>query len=103
MFNPEYSRVKPDGHGQANMEILDKAGIGYTVVKTYGNGVRVGNVLKHKDKAKRERNGQAWFPNGWTEKDIKRAGSHIASLKKNRKAKDDQPVFGMYKGVRVGI
>lgn len=97
------SRMKSGGHGQENMEILDKAGIGYTVVKTYDNGVRIGNVSKHKKPNKREQGGQAWFPRGWTEKDVKRAGSHVAGLKKNRKAKDGEAVFGMYKGVRVGI
>ena len=101
--NGHISRMKSGGHGQENMEILKKAGIEYTVVKTYANGVRIGSISKHKDKAKRERNAQACFPKGWTKKDIKRAGSHVAGLKKNRKAKDGQPVFGMYKGVRVGV
>ena len=85
------------------MEILKKAGMEYNVVKTYGNGVRVGNVPLHKDPRKRSGTGQSWFPKGWSEKDVKRAGSHVASLKKNRKAKDGQTVYGMYKGIRVGI
>lgn len=33
----------------------------------------------------------------------KRAGSHAAGPKKNRRAKDGQPVFSTCKGVRVGI
>ena len=97
------SRMKSGGHGQENMEILKRAGIAYTVAKTYENGVRVGSVSKHKKPNKRERDAQAWFPRGWTEKDVKRAGSHVASLKRNRNAKDGEAVFGMYKGVRVGI
>lgn len=101
--NGRISRMKSGGHGQENMEILKRVGIEYTIVKTYPNGVRVGNVSKHKNPKKREQSGQAWFPKGWTAKDIKRAGSHVASLKRNRKAKDGQTVYGMYKGVRVGI
>lgn len=97
------SRMKSGGHGQENMEILKKAGMEYNVVKTYGNGVRVGNVPLHKDPRKRFGTGQSWFPKGWSEKDVKRAGSHVASLKKNRKAKNGQTVYGMYKGIRVGI
>ncbi len=47
--------------------------------------------------------GQAWFPKNWTEKDIKRAGEHVASLKTNRHVKDGVKIYGMWKGVRVGI
>ena len=101
--NGHISRMKSGGHGEENMRILEKAGMKYNVVKTYGNGVRAGNIPLHKNPKKRTGAGQTWFPKGWTEKDIKRAGSHVASLKKNRKAKDGQAVYGMYKGVRVGI
>ena len=46
---------------------------------------------------------QSWFPKNWSAKDIKRAGEHVAGLKKNRKAKDGTAVYGVYKGVRVGV
>ena len=32
------SKLKSGGHGQAGMDILDKQGIPYNVVKTYSNG-----------------------------------------------------------------
>ena len=47
--------------------------------------------------------GQAWFPRNWTSKDIKHAGEHVANLRGNRHVKDGIAVFGMWKGVRVGV
>lgn len=32
--------------------------------------------------------GQSWFPKSWTDKDIRRAGEHVAELKGNRKIPD---------------
>lgn len=85
------------------MKQLDKYGIKYNIVKTYPNGVRVGNIPDHKDKRKRTGINQAWFPKTWTARDIKRAGSHVAGLKHNRRVPDGQPIWGIYKGVRVGV
>lgn len=101
----QHIRLKASGHGQAGMNELDKYGIEYHVVKTYPNGVRVGYVPNHKEKRKQSGTGQSWFPKEWTSKDIKRAGEHVANLKHNKSAsaKDGKPVFGMWKGVRVGV
>ena len=96
-------RLVSGGHGQAGMNQLDKYGIKYNVIKTYSNDVRVGNIPNHMQRAKRKEMGQAWFPKSWTEKDIRRAGEQVAGLKKNRHAPDGKAVFGVYKGVRVGI
>ncbi len=96
-------RLKSGGHGQAGMNELEKYGIEYHVVKTYPNGVRVGYIPDHKNKKKQSGTGQAWFPKDWTSKDIKHAGEHVANLKGNRHAKDGETVFGMWKGVRVGV
>ncbi|MBO4766277.1 MAG: EndoU domain-containing protein [Lachnospiraceae bacterium] len=96
-------RLASGGHGQTGMNELDKYGIEYHVVKTYPNGVRVGYVPDHKDKSKRSGIGQAWFPKDWTSRDIKRAGEHVAGLKGNRKVKDGVTIWGMWKGVRVGV
>ena len=96
-------RLANGGHGQRGMDLLDKYGIDYHVVKTYSNGVRVGYVPDHKQKNKRTGTGQAWFPQKWTEKDIRRAGEHVAGLRANRRAPNGIPVFGVYKGVRVGV
>ena len=96
-------RLAAGGHGQAGMDLLDKYGIKYHVVKTYPNGVRVGYIPRHDKKSKQSGIGQAWFPSNWNDRDIKRAGSHVAGLKENRHVPDGVPVFGNYKGVRVGV
>lgn len=97
------SKLKSGGHGQANIEILEKQKIHYNIVKTYSNGVRVGNIPSHKSPAKRSGSGQAWFPKHWTEKDIRKAGEHVAGLKSNRHISDGKTIWGVYKGVRVGV
>lgn len=98
-------RLKAGGHGQAGINELDKYGIKYNIVKTYPNGVRVGNIPNHKQKMKQTGTRQAWFPKNWSSKDIKHAGEHVANLKGNRHIhmNDGKPVYGMWKGVRVGV
>ena len=96
-------RLVSGGHGQAGMNILDKYHIEYNVTKTYPNGVRIGNIPSHKNKKKAFENGQVWFPKSWSNKDIKHAGEHVASLKNNNHASDGKAVYGMWKGVRVGV
>ena len=96
-------RLAAGGHGQSGMDFLDKYGVKYNIVKTYPNGVRVGNIPGHKDKRKQSGTGQSWFPRSWTDKDIKRAGSHVTGLKGNRHAPDGAIVYGTYRGVRVGV
>ena len=96
-------RLKSGGHGQAGMNQLDKYGIRYVVEKTYSNGVRVGHIIDHTKKLKRQSMGQSWFPQSWTSKDIKHAGEHVANLKGNKHVPDGKIVYGMWKGVRVGV
>lgn len=96
-------RLVSGGHGQTGMEQLDKYGIKYNVEKTYSNGVRVGNIPDHKKPGKQKSMGQAWFPKSWTDKDIRRAGEHVAGLKGNRRVADGKKIYGVYKGVRVGV
>jgi hypothetical protein len=96
-------RLNNGGHSQKGMELLDKYGIRYNIVKTYPNGVRVGNIPNHMQMAKRKEMGQAWFPKSWTDKDIRRAGEHVAGLKGNRRVADGKKIYGFYKGVRVGV
>ena len=40
-------RLNNGGHSQKGMELLDKYGIKYNIVKTYPNGVRVGVKRTH--------------------------------------------------------
>lgn len=46
-------RLHNGGHGQKGMDLLDKYGIEYHIVKTYTNGVRIGNIPNHVNKNKR--------------------------------------------------
>lgn len=96
-------RLKSGGHGQASMEIMTKNNIEYNVVKTYENGVRIGNVPNHKIKRKQTGTSQVWFPRSWSTRDIVKAGEHISSLKSNRDVPDGTAMWGTYKGVRVGV
>lgn len=97
------TRLANGGHGQDGMNLLNRYGLRYEVNHTYENGVRYGNVLDHRDRNKRERNGQTWFPSTWSSSDIKRAGKYVASLRRNQHVPDGVPVFGTYNRVRVGI
>ena len=63
-------RLGNGGHGQKGMDLLDKYGIEYHIIKTYPNGVRIGYVPDHKQKSKRSGIGQAWFPKSWTKKTL---------------------------------
>ncbi len=96
-------KLMSGGHGQKGMNLLDKYGIAYNIVKVYPNGVRVGNVPSHSARAKRTGTNQSWFPASWSEKTIKRAGEHVAQLHRNRNVPDGKTMFGTFKGVRVGV
>lgn len=97
------SRMISGGHGQSNIDYLHSNGIKVKIVKPYPNGVRVGNVPIHKNKLKREKNGQTWFPRTWSQKNMVKAGEHVSKLKKNRHVKDGVAIYGMYKNVRIGV
>jgi len=64
------SRLKSGGHGQAALTLMQKYGIEFKVLKTFPNGVRVGNVPLHKLSWKRFGMHQTWFPKNWTTRDI---------------------------------
>ncbi|MBO4435897.1 MAG: EndoU domain-containing protein [Fibrobacter sp.] len=99
----ELLKLAGGGHGQKGMDLLDKYGIPYNIVKVYSNGVRVGNIPSHKERAKRSGIGQSWFPASWSEKTIKRAGEHVAQLHRNRNVPDGKIMYGTFKGVRIGV
>lgn len=82
---------------------MEQNGIEYNIVKEYPNGVRVGNILDHKNKFKKTGTGQAWFPKNWTAQDISNAGEYVANLPENLNVPYGQWMFGEYNGVRVGV
>ena len=93
--------MKGGGHGQSNIEFLEKNNVDYNINKVYENGVRVGNVPGHKVKAKRTGSNQSWFPESWTESDITAAGAKIAEL--DLRIQKMVWLFLEYNGVRVGV
>ncbi|MDA1478345.1 EndoU domain-containing protein, partial [Bacillus changyiensis] len=99
----QISKMKGGGHGQSNIEFLEKNNIDYNINKVYENGVRVGNIPGHKTKTKRTGSNQSWFPENWTESDIAAAGAKISKLPEFSEAENGVAIFGEYKGVRVGV
>ena len=97
------SRMKSGGHGQDNIDFLETNGFEYNIIKTYDNGVRIGNVPLHKNPLKRTGTGQSWFPKSWSAEDISDAGKYVSSLPENLNAVDGQIIKGTYKGVVVGV
>lgn len=96
-------RLEGGGHGEDGRKLLDKYGIEYHIVKTFNNGVRIGYIPDHDKRNKQSGTGMSWFPPSWDAKKIKRAGEHVAQLKRNANPKDGITMFGVYKGVRVGV
>mgnify|MGYP004447073171 FL=1 len=95
--------IKSGGHGQSAMDIMDKNGIKYNIVKKFTNDVRVGNITGLKDKLKKTGSNMAWFPRNWSQKDMVKAAEHVVGLKHNRGIKDGVTMWGVYKGVKVGV
>ncbi|MBQ7257717.1 MAG: EndoU domain-containing protein [Abditibacteriota bacterium] len=96
-------RLKGGGHGQANLDLLDKYHIKYEINDPqYSNGVRVGNIPNHKIKTKQFGKNQVWFPEKWTDNDIRRAEEHVIRLKNNIRSHAN-PQFAWYNRVKVGI
>ena len=112
-IKPGEIRLKGGGHSQRSIELLNDKKIEYNIVKEYDNGVRIGNVPKHKLTAKQNGTGQAWFPKDWTDKDIQKAAEYVANLKHKsnyiieKKYNDEQVSaifkYANYKGVTVGV
>lgn len=51
--------IKSGGHGQSALNIMDRVGIKYNILKIYPNGVRIGNIPGIKDKLKKSGIGMA--------------------------------------------
>lgn len=94
------NRLRSGGHGQEAINYMDKNNIEFNIVKTYPNGVRVGNVPAHKDKIKQTKTNQSWFPKNWTRKDIKKAGQIVAI---GKKYPDGKTKHRKTNGIDVGI
>lgn len=91
------------GHGQENINYLNKKGIDKEINIEYNNGVRLGSVSIHDKPFKQTGNGQAWFPKDWSKHDIAKAGKKVRKLKKNSNPKNNTKYWGTVKKVSVGI
>ena len=76
-----YPNGRPIGgaHSVAGLEECKNRGIEYNVTKTFTNGVTLGNIPCHKQVFKRSGDGQAWFPEEWTDDDILVAGTFVSN------------------------
>lgn len=94
------TNMKGGGHGQENIDYLEQLKFDYKIVKEYKNGVRIGNVTKHKSLKKRTGTNQSWFPKTWGRNEILEAGKYVAW---HEKKKEGVQVSARFKGVEVGI
>lgn len=103
-------KMKSGGHGQENIDYLNKIGRKHKIEYIYKNGVRIGSVGGHGDKYKRiienvNVTGQSWFPKSWTKEKIKEAGRFVIEKNYNdfKPLQDGIPIFDNFEGVRVGV
>ena len=96
-------RMTGGGHGQENIEKLEREGIDYEILETYPNGVRRGNVSNHADKSKKNGGRQLWFPKDWSRSDIRKAGEAVAKSVNFDEMPEGGSATGIYRGVRVRI
>ena len=97
--------MKSGGHGQSNIDELNRLGREFKIMHTYKNGVRIGNVKYHKASSKRLGTGQSWFPKDWDIEKIKRAGQFVIqnNIIEFKKIADGKTVFDTFDNVRVGV
>ncbi|HBF68518.1 MAG TPA: hypothetical protein DDW20_04260 [Firmicutes bacterium] len=96
------NRPNGGGHGQDNIDYMNKNNIPYEINKEYDNGVRVGNLLTSTNKKNRSGNNHTWFPKNWTLRDICDAANYIASTYKGIPSPRTLHT-GIYRGIRVTI
>lgn len=95
--------MKSGGHGQENIDFLNKKKIKNSQDTLFTNGVRFGSIEKHIKKINTKKDGHAWFPLWWTKNDISQAGKHVLGLDKNQNPQDNIVYKGRYKKVSVGV
>ena len=102
-FPKKVLTMKSGGHGQENIAFLRKNKLSYSIDTEFSNGVRLGHIDRHNDERNTFKNGHAWFPREWNRSEIRKAGEHVASLKRNKRLIDGKKHTGRYRGVTVGI
>jgi len=93
-------RLHKGGHAFIAMAEMGRRGIVYNVTSTASNGVVFGNVPRHKNNHRQSGNTQLWFPQSWSEHDIRTAGI-ISANKGQPTTKYTRAKVAEYKGVKV--
>ena len=96
------NRPTGGGHGQDNLDYLDKNKIRYEITYEYNNGVRVGNLPTSTNKMFRTGGNHTWFPKNWSSQDIADAANFVASTYKGNPSARTQHTK-IYKNVKVTV
>ena len=99
-YTSNSNRLEKGGHGEECIEHMKRNNIEFNIVKTYKNGVRVGNVPRHVNKKKQSGIEQSWFPKTWSRETIKRAGQVVS---RGQRRQDGVIKEGHYGSVNVGV
>ncbi len=98
------------GHTQAAIDDIISNGFTVNIEKTFGNGVRVGNIPEHTDKFRRTGEQMSWFPKEWDEDKVLIAGTYVANkpesivpIGSNRADKSGDRLTAKYDGVTVCV
>lgn len=87
-LNINYGGIPTSGfHTESSLKRLEEAGFPARINKILPNGVRVGEIPCHKDVVKRCHNGQAWFPEDWTDDDVLTAATYVINQPENHMSK----------------
>ena len=87
------------GHGERNVQYLNKNRLPYAINDIDSNGVRHGQINCHVRQNERKPRGHVWFPKNWDDKTIANAGKYVANLKRNVVKGDHTAMYGKFKNV----
>lgn len=97
-------RLVGGGHLTVVRKTLVEQGVECPILHECPNGVRFGNISNHRERQKRYHGGQSWFPDGWTEDTVLKAGKHVYATGEEVDSFGHGRAFeGMYDGVNVRI
>lgn len=90
------------GHTQDSIDFMKKNNIDFQIVKTYPNGVRIGNILDSEDPDMQSGSNHSWFPESWNQETIINAVTKIVADNNVKKLKNGgEKLSGTYQGVKI--
>ncbi len=99
--NKQPVKMIKGGHGERNLQYLQRHKLTYKINSVDPNGVRHGQISCHVRPKERRPRGHVWFPYKWSDRTIAKAGTYVANLKRNIKKSDHTQMHGKYKKVHV--